>query len=257
MATVFSCKITDVHKKGITAIGYHSIRREIIVGFEGAILNTYKEHNGWINHIYHWKKQNLVFASGNDGLLVIIKNTGAVLKTGANSLHLNKISRLNIHTDIVKCLTYYNLRFISGGYDGTLIIFEQTLLGKNGLIVNIKIQRAHTAGISALLGFIDEDKNNWLVTGSFDKYVKLWSFEGNLIHKFDGFPTPITGICYSIATRIIWVTFSNNSVHLFDPISGQNISHCVEKYMPENQKHAYPILLLHYCNEKGLIIGIL
>lgn len=48
------------------------------------------------------------------------------------------------------------------------------------------IKDAHDAAISTLVYGKDAD-NSWLITGSYDRMVKLWSLDGNLMQRFDGF----------------------------------------------------------------------
>jgi len=46
----------------------------------------------------------------------------------------------------------------------------------------IRIENAHDAGITSLVVANDNDSGTWLATGSFDKRVKIWSTDGNVMH---------------------------------------------------------------------------
>ncbi|KAJ3217607.1 hypothetical protein HDU67_007549 [Dinochytrium kinnereticum] len=85
------------------------------------------------------------------------------------------------------------------------------------------ITNAHDAAISCMVFGKDAD-NSWLITGSFDRVVKLWSLDGNLLQRFDGFSDTITSVCYVLPTQTLWITSSSPSPIVYDPRSGINVS---------------------------------
>ena len=74
-----------------------------------------------------------------------------------------------------------------------------------------------------------------ILTGSFDKTVKIWTADGKPIHKLDNFISTVSGICYVVRSKTVWVAAGTSYASLFDPKSGDNVS-------PE-------ILLLHFVSE--------
>lgn len=63
-----------------------------------------------------------------------------------------------------------------------------------------------------------------LMTGSFDKTVKIWSIDGKFTHKLDNFLATISGICYVPRNKTVWVAGGTSYASLFDPKSGDNVS---------------------------------
>jgi len=63
-----------------------------------------------------------------------------------------------------------------------------------------------------------------IVTGSFDKTVRIWSTDGKLVHRLDGFLTTVTGLCYVPRNKTIWAAGGYSYASLFDPKSGDNVS---------------------------------
>ena len=62
-----------------------------------------------------------------------------------------------------------------------------------------------------------------VVTGSFDKTVKVWSPDGSLVHTLKGFLSTVTGICYVPRNKTIWAAGGTSYAYLFDPKSGENV----------------------------------
>jgi WD40 repeat protein len=90
------------------------------------------------------------------------------------------------HSDIVNCIVCCEGKFFSSGYDRKIIIYESPHHGDLKLKAATTIKDAHDAAISCMIHGKDVD-NSWLITGSVDRVVKLWSLDGNLIQRFDGF----------------------------------------------------------------------
>lgn len=63
-----------------------------------------------------------------------------------------------------------------------------------------------------------------LLTGSFDKTLKIWSLDGKLIHKLDVFLNSVSGICYIPRSRTVWAAAGTFYANMFDPKSGDNVS---------------------------------
>ena len=68
------------------------------------------------------------------------------------------------------------------------------------------------------------------MTGSFDKTVKIWSPDGKLVHKLEGFLATISGICYVPRNKTIWAAGGTSYAYLYDPKSGDNVSGAVQSH---------------------------
>ena len=71
-------------------------------------------------------------------------------------------------------------------YDKRIVIYEQAHSADTVLAVSHTIKNAHDAAITSLTTGKDAD-NTWLITGSYDCVVKLWSMDGILLRRFEGF----------------------------------------------------------------------
>jgi hypothetical protein len=80
--------------------------------------------------------------------------------------------------------------------------------------------------------------NSWLITGAIDRVVKLWSLDGNLIQRFDGFSDTITSLCYVLPTQTLWITANSQVPIVYDPRSGINVSDFVRT--DDEQLHEKP-----------------
>ena len=69
-----------------------------------------------------------------------------------------------------------------------------------------------------------------IVTGSFDKSVKIWTSEAKLIHKLDGFSSSVLGLCYVPRNRTLWVAGGAQRAQLYDPRSGDDVSNAGASY---------------------------
>lgn len=63
-----------------------------------------------------------------------------------------------------------------------------------------------------------------ILTGSFDKSVKIWTADGKPVHKLDNFISTVSGICYVPRNKTVWVAGGTSYASLFDPKSGDNVS---------------------------------
>ena len=107
------------------------------------------------------------------------------------------------HTDITSGVLMLD-KLYSVGFDGKLIIYDCPFGGSPA--VSKKINNAHDAGITCVIAqknIIENDE--WLMTGSFDKTVKVWSLDGKLIFKFSDFTQPVTGLAYVNPTKTVWI----------------------------------------------------
>ncbi|XP_070595008.1 uncharacterized WD repeat-containing protein alr3466-like isoform X2 [Erythrolamprus reginae] len=83
-------RIKERHRCSITALGYHSARRECLTGFEDGVIKWWdlesghmtlctKEHAGWVTHFLSWIQARLLFSASNDSSVLIWAPGGTVL----------------------------------------------------------------------------------------------------------------------------------------------------------------------------------
>ena len=140
-------------------------------------------------------------------------------------------------------LTTESGKVYSCGYDRSLCIWdsdsfslERTEVGLNdkkkkgkkaeaqqeGTLRKIhEVKNCHDGAISAVT--FDPD-NNWLITGGFDRVVRIWAGDGKPVASIDSFNDTLTGIAYVPATKTLWM--SANSAHplVYDPRSAQDVT---------------------------------
>lgn len=88
-------------------------------------------------------------------------------------------AQLQQTTDFVKCMSAADNRLVCGTFDACIYMFE-TNTGRQILRIN----KAHKATVSAIS--YDRD-NTRIISGSFDKSVKIWNLDGSMIFVIDGF----------------------------------------------------------------------
>ena len=164
-------------------------------------------------------------------------------------------SILREHTDIVRCIVVVDSRIYSTGYDGAMVIYDCQFAGKESANKYFKNSRAHEAGISCLNVEKDNHENTvWVFTGSFDKTCKVWTGDGKLIHKFDGFNNGVTGLCYSPKNRTICCAAGSNTATIYDPKSGENVTEFIDTFA--NEAHGnHGLHLLKYLNEFNMMLA--
>jgi len=83
----------------------------------------------------------------------------------------------------------------------------------------------HDAAISAVT--FDPD-NNWVITGSFDRQVKIWAGDGKkpvaVIDEKTGIDDTVTGLVYCPATKTLWMASNSASPLVYDPRSATDIT---------------------------------
>ena len=201
----------------------------------GNLIQTFNEHKGWITAFQFWPNSKLLFTASNDCVICAIGSGGnlmdkifigvpvysmglnnkrrEIILGVANGIQFHTLNEtkeghshfieprpnsiVREHTDIVRCLAVLDSRIFTTGYDGAIVIYDCSFTGKQSAVKFYKNARAHDAGISCLSVEKDVAENQiWIFTGSFDKSLKLWTGDGKLIHRFEGFLTGVTGICY-------------------------------------------------------------
>ncbi|XP_031569624.1 uncharacterized protein LOC116304102, partial [Actinia tenebrosa] len=254
----------------------------------GKLLRTVHEHEGWVTSFLFWGDAKLLFSASNDGIIIAWGSGGAVhdripigspvycmaWNTRRNQLvaavgstvqiftmkdpvyHVYQGFVSSVHTDIVKCVVCHESRVYSAGYDQMLVIYDASFSyhTKSSLSVVSRISKAHEAGIICMCLARDNDNNTWILTGSFDKSVKVWSQDGQVMHKFDGFSSAVTDVCYVRPIKTIWIAGGSAEAAMYDPKSGDNVSDFIGTFQNE-ESNGYPLVSLHYLPDLGHVIG--
>ena len=72
--------------------------------------------------------------------------------------------------------------------------------------------------------------NNWLITGSFDRTVKIWAGDGKKpIAEISNFSDTITGLVYVPATKTLWISFNSPHPLVYDPRSATDITQYLQQ----------------------------
>ncbi|RDD41749.1 F-box/WD repeat-containing protein pof1 [Trichoplax sp. H2] len=159
--------------------------------------------------------------------------------------------------DIVKCIRCNESRVYTGSYDRRLIIYDAYYYpGDVGLKIVTKVNAAHDAGITSLEIFSDNENNTWIVTGSFDKIVKVWSQDGKVILKHDAFTEAINDLCYVQRSKTIWIAAGSPKANLFDPKTGEDVSDFIGTFQNDDYEgENYIITSLMYVHEMNTVIA--
>uniref|UniRef100_A0A1I8HC49 WD_REPEATS_REGION domain-containing protein n=1 Tax=Macrostomum lignano TaxID=282301 RepID=A0A1I8HC49_9PLAT len=223
-------------------------------------------HQGWVTSIVYWPEIKTFITAGQDGVIMFWSGNSLVdivhteeaiysmavnirksqlvcgTSTGINLYELDKYKlrrhyidphdfiKATEHTDIVKCLAYFDSRVFSGGFDQRLIIYESGYHGVREM-TPISVRRAHEAGLNNLIVAQDAEHNSWLITSAFDKCVKVWTTDGKLVHRLDDFASPVTGICFIARNKTIWVAAGYHFAFIYEPKSGENVSEFCDTFL--------------------------
>ncbi|XP_053319627.1 dynein assembly factor with WDR repeat domains 1-like [Spea bombifrons] len=90
MAMQKHLSIRDCHPRAITALGFHSAKREFLTGFEDGVIKWWdldsgrlsqsaSEHSGMVTSLLYWAQTRLVLSSSNDGFLIVWTSGAVVL----------------------------------------------------------------------------------------------------------------------------------------------------------------------------------
>ena len=89
-----------------------------------------------------------------------------------------------------------------------LLNFNSIFSGKSLELLHEHYE-AHEAGITCMALIVDQENDQdyaILLTGSFDRTVKVWSTDGQLRHKIEPkFISKISSISYTPRTHTVWI----------------------------------------------------
>ncbi|XP_007889613.2 probable U3 small nucleolar RNA-associated protein 13 [Callorhinchus milii] len=273
--------ITDCHSRSVSALGYHTARREFLTGFEDGVIKWWdletgkmtcvaQEHTGIITQFLYWAEPKLLFSASNDGTIVIWNVAATVFdrivlnaavfcmaicyrrhqiicgfkkrlrvfpldekKESGHVIDLKRSFSDHRHSDIVSCVVCLDTRVFSAGYDKKLIVYETSSNPSNKPLQVVHCNpSAHEAGITCLL-VVQEHESTRLVTGSFDRAIKVWSQDGQLIQKLHHLPGTVSSLCFVPCVNVVWICSGVRVPTLFDPSSGEIVSESIDTF----QKH--------------------
>ncbi|XP_067899004.1 uncharacterized protein [Heterodontus francisci] len=233
----------------------------------GQLTFSVFEHNGMITQFLYWAEPKLLFSASNDGTIVvwtvgatvfdrITLNTSIFCmainhrrhqlicgfkkklrvfalddkKDSGHVLDLGKSFTDHRHKDIVSAVVCLDTRIYSAGYDKKLIIYNTSSYPNSKTLQVVYCNpSAHDAGITNLM-VVREYESTRLVTGSFDKSVKVWSQDGQLITKLPYFASFISSLCFVPCVNSVWICSGVLSPSIFDPSSGEIVSESIETF---------------------------
>ncbi|MGH0118700.1 UNVERIFIED_CONTAM: hypothetical protein FKN15_027783 [Acipenser sinensis] len=244
-----------------------------------------KEHSGMITHFLYWADSKLLLSASNDGTVVVWTIGATVLEKillgrpvfsmainhrrhqlvcgfagrvtvypldEKKGIRIAKSSSDHRHSDIVSCIVCHDSQVYTAGYDRKLIIFDTSSYPNvKGLTAVHCISRAHEAGITAL-ALVKEKESTRLLTGSFDKTVRVWSQDGQLIQRLS-FAGVITGLCYVPCVNMVWIASEMPVATLYDPKSGEIVSDFIDTF--QNIEGGPNLERLMFIPETSSVIG--
>ncbi len=62
-----------------------------------------------------------------------------------------------------------------------------------------------------------------VVTGCYDRVLRIWNLEGKMIQKIECFMEPISSLCFVARTETIWVAAGTAFAYVIDLKTGDNV----------------------------------
>ncbi|XP_077122024.1 uncharacterized protein LOC143776480 isoform X1 [Ranitomeya variabilis] len=129
--------VRDCHQRSITALGFHTARREFLTGFEdgmikwwdldsGRLSQSAAEHSGMVTNLLYWTETKLVVSSSNDGTL-IVWTSGAVV-----------LDKIRLRSPIFSIAINLRRHLLVCGFKNHLSIYPLDEQKTCGHIINLK-----------------------------------------------------------------------------------------------------------------------
>ncbi|GFN83516.1 vegetative incompatibility protein het-e-1 [Plakobranchus ocellatus] len=256
----------------------------------GKLVQTFYQHRGWVTDFLFWGDAKLMLSSSNDAQIIAWGTGGGAVdvipvsvpvycmainprrqqlvcgvnegvrvyaldeeKESGHCINNRLLYFAQEHTDIVRCIICHESRIYSAGYDQRLVIYDSSYTGDNSLtpVLNNVV---HDAGIACLVLAKDNENNTWLLTGSFDKSLKIWSIDGKLIHKLDTFLSTVSGICYVPRNKTVWAAGGTFYASMFDPKSGDNVSDFIGTFSTQEEEK-YHLQIIKFFPELNQVVA--
>ncbi|CAH8448057.1 unnamed protein product [Schistosoma bovis] len=170
-------------------------------------------------------------------------------------LNVHEKRHLKGHADVVRCLVSFESRIFSGGFDGQIIVYDTCGKLDPTTRILLKIPRAHDGIISCLVKAHNVyDHQKLVISGSFDRHVKIWNDEGQLMHVIENFSNVIISIAHIPTTDTFWVTSGSCHARIFDVQTGEDVTEYVNTFM-NWEKRPYQLRLITFCPDLNMIVG--
>mmetsp|Transcript_22487 Transcript_22487/g.73031 ORF Transcript_22487/g.73031 Transcript_22487/m.73031 type:complete len:760 (+) Transcript_22487:29-2308(+) len=193
-------------------------------------------------HIYRVNKLDGMGVNGN-----FTSSSAGELEGKEGMKVLKLMTSVKSHTDQVRGLCCSESgRIFSAGYDKAICMYDSERPKESCQ----RFEKCHEGAICSLA--IDTD-NNWLITGSYDGTVRIWSQEGRCLDVFEGMCDTVTGLCYVPSTKNYWITGKNRKLVAFDPRTPTNITQYIKE---TSQFDDYAIHKLHQAPGTDVVIGM-
>ncbi|TNN18986.1 Vegetative incompatibility protein [Schistosoma japonicum] len=261
---------------------------DVIVGRKVKSLSI---HTSWITSIYYWEKTKSVITMSHEGIIafwqglllidwynlyravytcLVVDNlkefvcgTGDGLliipinkhRSSGKFLNVYEKKQLQGHTDVVRCLVSFENRVFSGGFDGQIIIYDTCGKLDPTTRILLRIPRAHDGIISCLVKANSTyDYQKLVISGSFDRLVKIWNDEGQLMYTVENLNDIVISIAHIPTTDTFWVTSGGFQARIFDIYTGENVTEYVNTFM-NLEKQPYQLRLITFCADLNMIVG--
>mmetsp|Transcript_348 Transcript_348/g.594 ORF Transcript_348/g.594 Transcript_348/m.594 type:complete len:555 (+) Transcript_348:210-1874(+) len=207
-----------------------------------------------------WNPKRHTMAVGGNGTVTIYRVTrpdpyelnnlgkSSYIKVDSDSLKVLKtMTTVRSHTDVIKGLACAdNGRIFSAGYDRAICMYDS----ERPKEACVRYDKCHDGAICSVTF---DTENNWLVTGSYDGTVKLWSQEGRCLDVFDGLADTVTGLTYVHATKTYWMSGKSKRIVAYDPRTPANIT----SYIKDTSRFdEFSISKLHQVPLSDSVVGI-
>ncbi|XP_040200393.1 uncharacterized WD repeat-containing protein alr2800-like [Rana temporaria] len=137
MAMQKHISVRDCHLRSITALGYHSARREFLTGFEDGVIKWWdldsgnlsqsaSKHSGMVTNLLYWADTKLIFSSSNDGTL-IVWTSGAVV-----------LDKIKLGSPIFSIAINFRRHLLVCGFKTHLTIYPLDEQKTCGHVINLK-----------------------------------------------------------------------------------------------------------------------
>ena len=167
-------------------------------------------------------------------------------------------------------------KVFSAGYDRTLRVWDTTRTDAHGdprrrvgrAAVSLEspmknthatmMKNTHTTVNShegAISAVTFDPENNWLITGSFDRSVRVWSCDGKRVSKIEGFSDTLTGLAYATATKTLWMSANSVQPVVYDPRTLTDISKYLRTQSVEKDRADQRIQRLFTIRETGEVLA--